>query len=264
MGPALGFALTQPAPAALAVFAALGLGFAAPFTALAFIPALIRALPKPGAWMEGLRHLLAFPMYGAAAWLAWVLAQQAGPAGLARILAAGVALAFAAWLFGVAQRRRTSGHGAIFSGVGASLSTICAIALIAAAPFPAPPAAAAPGAQVTIGTLASQPWSPQRLAELRAAKTPVLVNFTAAWCVTCQVNERVAFSAPEVRSAFRREGAVYLVADWTNRDPAIAKALDEQGRIGVPLYLYYAPGAGAPVVLPQILTPAILTDALKT
>jgi thiol:disulfide interchange protein DsbD len=263
MGPALGFALTQPAGSALAVFAALAVGFAAPFTALAFVPALTRALPKPGPWMEGLRHLLAFPMYGAAAWLAWVLALQAGASGLARILAAGVALAFAAWLFGIAQRRRAQSRGAVVSGVGACLSAICAAALVAAAPFAAAPGAASWAPEASAGTMPAQPWSSQKLAILRAAKTPVLVNFTAAWCVTCQVNERVAFSAPEVGAAFKRVGAVYLVADWTNRDPAIAKALADAGRIGVPLYLYYAPGAEAPTVLPQILTPALLVDALK-
>jgi thiol:disulfide interchange protein DsbD len=111
--------------------------------------------------------------------------------------------------------------------------------------------------------LLSEPWSPARLAALRAAGTPVLVNFTAAWCVTCQVNERVAFSTAEVTEAMKHTGTVYLVADWTNRDPAIAKALDDEGRIGVPLYLYYAKGAAAPEVLPQLLSPDIVKAAVE-
>jgi thiol:disulfide interchange protein DsbD len=125
-----------------------------------------------------------------------------------------------------------------------------------------PPAAAATSASAP-GALPAAPYSPEKLAALRAAGTPVLVNFTAAWCVTCQVNERVAFSSAEVASALKRSGAVYLVADWTNRDPVIAKALAAEGRIGVPLYLYYPPGAARPTTLPQLLTPAILASALN-
>jgi thiol:disulfide interchange protein DsbD len=262
MGPALGFALTQAPPVALAVFLALGAGFAAPFTAIALSPALTRRLPRPGAWMDGLKKALAFPMYGAAAWLAWVLSQQTGPLGLARLFTAALALALAAWLFGVMQRRRSAGEGGgLWSGAAAVASLIIALTAIAAGSFEPPPAATASAAPAP-GRLASTPYSPERLAALRASRTPVLVNFTAAWCVTCQVNERVAFASPDVASAMKKVGAVYLVADWTNRDPAIAKALAEEGRIGVPLYLYYAPGAAQPEVLPQLLTPAIIAAAL--
>jgi len=262
MGPALGFALTQPPVAALAVFLGLAVGFAAPYTAIAVSPALTRRLPRPGPWMDGLKKVLAFPMYAAAAWLLWVLAQQTGSIGLARLLAAGVALALAAWLFGVGQRRRAVGSGGLIATLAAAASFVAAIVAISFGPFE--PAAATPGppSAQTQGTLASQPWSPEKLAALRAAGTPVLVNFTAAWCVTCQVNERIAFSSGDVAQAIKAAGAVYLVADWTNRDSAIAKALADQGRIGVPLYLYYAKGAATPKVLPQLLTPAILTDAL--
>ncbi|MDB5481324.1 MAG: thiol:disulfide interchange protein [Caulobacteraceae bacterium] len=262
MGPALGFALTQPTPVALAVFLALGLGFAAPFTLLSLSPALIRALPRPGAWMDVFRKVLAFPMYGAAAWLAWVLAQQAGPAGLARMLAAAVVLAFAAWLFGLGQRRAAVGRDARAIGLeaGAALALATAVGLAAVggdtANSGAARAAAAPAG------IPSQPWSADRLAALRAAHTPVLVNFTAAWCVTCQVNERVVFSTDEVARAFRHAGAVYLVADWTRRDGAIAKALSDEGRIGVPLYLVYGADGGPPKVLPQLLTPSLVAQAL--
>ena len=261
MGPALGFALTQSPATALAVFASLAVGFAAPYTALALTPALTRRLPKPGAWMDGLKKALAFPMYGAAAWLLWVLSQQTGSLGLARLLAAGVTLALGAWLFGIGQRRRAQDGGGLWSTVGAAASLAIAIAFVSFGPFE-PPAAASTSTSAP-GALASTPYSPEKLAALRAAGTPVLVNFTAAWCVTCQVNERVAFSSAEVASALKRSRAVYLVADWTNRDPAIAKALAAEGRIGVPLYLYYPPGAATPTTLPQLLTPAILASTLN-
>jgi thiol:disulfide interchange protein DsbD len=262
MGPALGFAVTQPTLVALAVFLALGLGFAAPFTLLSLSPNLIRILPRPGRWMDAFRKVLAFPMYGAAAWLAWVLAQQAGPTGLARMLAAAVVLAFAAWLFGLGQRRAAVGRdaGAIGLEGGAAAALALAVGLAAVGGGPAG-SGAARAAAAPVG-IPSQPWSADRLAALRAAHTPVLVNFTAAWCVTCQVNERVVFSTDEVSRAFKQTGAVYLVADWTRRDGAIASALSEQGRIGVPLYLVYGADGGPPKVLPQLLTPSLVAQAL--
>jgi thiol:disulfide interchange protein len=250
MGPALGYALTQPAVFALAVFLALGVGFAAPFTLVAFTPALIRLLPRPGAWMVTFRKAMAFPMYGAAAWLAWVLAQQAGAEGLARLLAAGVVLALGGWLFGLSQQRQaSSGKAPILLG-GAALLSIVGAGVVAAAPLGA-------------SALTPQPWSAEAVAQARAQGHPVLVNFTAAWCVTCQVNERVAFSNGRVAQAFRRANAVYLVGDWTNRDAAIGQALQAQGRIGVPLYLLYDAKGDAPTVLPQLLTPQMVASALE-
>jgi thiol:disulfide interchange protein DsbD len=261
MGPALGFALTQSPGAALAVFASLAVGFAAPYTALALTPSLARRLPKPGPWMDTLKKVLAFPMYGAAAWLLWVLSQQTGPLGLARLLAAAVALAFCAWLFGIGQRKRANSGRSRWTTLGAAASLALALAFVGFGPFEPPPAAATPTAAP--GNLRSTPYSSERLAALRAAGTPVLVNFTAAWCVTCQVNERLAFSTAEVAKAMKSAGAVYMVADWTNRGPAIAQALAAEGRIGVPLYLYYPPGAAQPTTLPQLLTPAIVAGALN-
>jgi thiol:disulfide interchange protein DsbD len=260
MGPALGFALTQTAPAALAVFLALGLGFAAPFTLLAMNPALIRRLPRPGAWMDTFRKALAFPMYAAAAWLAWVLAQQAGSEGLARMLAGAVILGLAAWLFGMAQRAgaRGGGAGPLALSAGALGALALSIGLVAIGVQASTAAAGAPVA----GALPAEPWTPARLAQLRAAHRPVFVNFTAAWCVTCQVNERLAFSTGEVADALKRSGAVYLVGDWTNRDGAIAQALKSEGRIGVPLYLVYGADGAPPTVLPQLLTPSLVAGAL--
>ncbi|HEX7759817.1 MAG TPA: thioredoxin family protein, partial [Caulobacteraceae bacterium] len=265
MAGALGFALTQPEPEALAVFAFLGLGFATPFTLLAFTPALMQRLPKPGAWMAVLKKGLAFPMYGAAAWLAWVLAEQAGRGGLARILAAAVILAFAAWVYGAAQRRHVAGGRPLALYGLAGLALALSIAAIAAGRYDRPKAADRASAPVEAPAegVPSEPWSPDRVAALQAQGKPVFVNFTAAWCVTCQLNEKVAFSTGEVAAAFRRTGAVYLVADWTNRDAVIAKALADQGRVGVPLYLVYGAGGGAPKVLPQLLTPALVVDALN-
>jgi thiol:disulfide interchange protein len=260
MGPALGYALTQPPAVALGVFVALGLGFAAPFTLLAFSPTLLRRLPRPGVWMDTFKHILAFPMYAAAAWLVWVLAQQTDSEGLARVLAAGVLLALCVWLFGFAQRRRAAGGRGFVTGGLAAVALVGGVAVVAAQPFA--PHMAAGEVMTSAGAVAAEPWSPGKVAELQAAGRPIFVNFTAAWCVTCQVNERGAFASPAVARAFAKTKAAYLVADWTNRDATIAAALSDQGRIGVPLYLVYDAAGGAPHVLPQLLTPAVVVAAL--
>ncbi len=260
MGPALGYALTQPPVVALAVFVGLALGFAAPFTLIAFSPAILRRLPRPGAWMETFRHVLAFPMYAAAAWLLWVLAQQTDSEGLGRVLAAGVLLALCVWLFGFAQRRRAAGGRGFVTGGLAAASLVAGVVAVAAQPFA--PHMAAGEVMTSAGAVTAEPWSPGKVAELQATGRPIFVNFTAAWCVTCQVNERGAFSSPAVAKAFAATKAAYLVADWTNRDAAIASALADQGVIGVPLYLVYDAAGGPPHVLPQLLTPATVVAAL--
>ena len=257
MAPAIGFALTQGPVIALAIFLSLGVGLAAPFTLLAFAPVLLKLLPRPGAWMDTLKGVLAFPMYGAAAWLVWVFSQQAGTLGLAALMAAAVFAGFAAWLYGKAQGARMAGAKpwARLALAGLSMATALVLAFW---PAGAPPASA--GAR---GAIASVRFSPAKLDALRAGGTPVLLDFTAAWCVTCQVNERVALTTPEVSEAFRRTGVVYMVGDWTNRDAAIAQFLTANGRAGVPLYLMYGKGGAAPVTLPQILTPGIVVDAVN-
>ncbi len=267
MAAALGFALTQSAPAALLVFVALGLGFAAPFVAVTFIPALMRLFPKPGAWMDTFKHLLAFPMYGTAAWLLWVFTLQAGSNALALMLAGAVLVGLFAWLLGRAQ----TGGKPWVPGLAAGLAAVLAIAcLVFGARETAPaaaqiasvdqaaPAEAAPGKEA-----ASEPFTPGRLADLQAQGKPVFVNFTAAWCVTCQVNERLALGSPEVAKALADVGGVYLKADWTNHNAEIAKLLAEHGRAGVPLYLVYGAGGGAPAVLPQLLTPGAVAQAIR-
>lgn len=250
MGPALGWALTQTPAAALVVFLALGIGFAAPFVLVAFAPALLSRLPRPGPWMEVFRKALAFPMYGAAAWLAWVLAQQAGADDLAKLFAAAVVVALAAWLAGLAQRRAALGGKPLV--LTASAGVLAALA-VAAVVWP----------QDKAGELQSEPYSPARVAELRAEGRPVFVNYTAAWCVSCQVNDKVALSTHAVEQAFARHKVAYLKADWTKRDATIAAELASHGRAGVPLYLVYGTQGGDGVILPSILTPDIVVKAVE-
>jgi thiol:disulfide interchange protein DsbD len=262
MGSALGWALTQPPAAALVVFAALGVGFAAPFVLVAFAPALLDRLPRPGPWMAVFRKALAFPMYGAAAWLVWVLTLQAGATALARILAAAIVVGLAAWLAGAAQRRAAAGKPSLALIIGAALAA--AVAIFAAVgpgyadePLGAPPTPATDKAQVV-----SEPYSPQRLAELRGQGRVVFVNYTAAWCVSCQVNDRVAISTMGVAQAMKAHNVAYLKADWTRKDAAIAAELAHYGRAGVPLYLVYGAGGGEAVILPSLLTEGMLVKAL--
>jgi thiol:disulfide interchange protein DsbD len=253
MAAALGAAMTMPPAMTMAVFLALGLGLAAPYGLLGIFPGLARALPRPGAWMERLRQGLAFPMLAAAVWLVWVLAQQAGPDGVLWALAGGVVLAAGLWALGLAQRSG-AGRGAILGRAAAGAAVLLALALL-------PRLSAMPAAAADVGP-GAEPWSAARVAELRAEGRPVFVNATAAWCITCQVNERVALRAAAVQDAFAARGVAYLKADWTRGDAGITALLHEHGREGVPLYLYWAPGAAEPAVLPQLLTEGIVLGAL--
>jgi thiol:disulfide interchange protein DsbD len=248
MAAAVGAALALPPAGTLLVFAALGLGLAAPYALLGLFPGLAGRLPRPGGWMEALRQGLAFPMYGAAAWLAWVLAQQAGPDGLLLLLGGAVLIGFAAWALGLAQR----GGGR----AGRMLAAAAAIGALALLPglAAAPPAA---------GTEArADAWSATRVAALQAEGRPVFVDLTAAWCITCKVNEQLVLRSGPVQAAFAGRNLAYLVGDWTQGDPAIGALLREHGREGVPLYLLYPAGGGAPQVLPQVLTEGIVLRAL--
>ena len=255
MAPAMGYALTQPPLIVLAVFEGLALGLAAPFLLIGLVPAMARILPKPGAWMDTFKQVLAFPMYGAAAWLVWVVAQQVGPLGLAATLAGLVLIAFTAWLLG-----RTSGDGnGRTIGVGFATAALIGALVLAGVPTAPPPGTAQ-------GESADADWeayTPARLTDLRSSGTPVFVNFTAAWCITCLVNERAVLSSAAVRAALEGKGVVYMKADWTNRDPAITAALESFGRSGVPLYVLYGPD-GRPQVQPQILTPGGFLAALES
>jgi thiol:disulfide interchange protein DsbD len=256
MGAAIAAALAASPEVTLAVFAVMGLGLAAPYVLLAAIPAVARALPRPGAWMDVLKQALAFPMYGASIWLLWVISQQAGPDGVLATAAGFALVGFAAWAAGLAQSglaqsgrfRRTAWVAALAACAGAAaiLFTVST--------------AAAPETRAETGV---ERFSAARLAALRAQGRPVFVNMTAAWCVTCLVNERVALSSGAVRQAFTDRGVTYLKGDWTRQDPEITAFLRSQDRDGVPLYVMYPAGGGAPAVLPQILTEGLMLSELE-
>jgi thiol:disulfide interchange protein len=245
MGAALGAALVLPWPAALAVFAGLGLGLALPFLAIGFVPAVRRFLPKPGAWMETFRRVLSVPMFLTAIALGWVLGRQAGIEALTLALVAVLAIGVVLWIGGLRQRKgRAFGWVAL---VALALVFVGSGVLVARAPAEAKTVAAADTA-----------FTETKLASLRAEKRPVFVYFTADWCLTCKVNEKAAIETQTVRDAFAKNRVAVLVGDWTDGDPVMGRFIQAHNRAGVPLYLYYAPGAAEPTVLPQVLTPGLL------
>ncbi|HVI98771.1 MAG TPA: protein-disulfide reductase DsbD domain-containing protein [Sphingomonas sp.] len=250
MGAALGAALVLPVPAALAVFGGLGLGLALPFLLLGFVPALRRMLPRPGAWMRTFERILSVPMFLTALALLWVLSRQVGKAGIALGIIAALVLGALLWLAGRRQARGFAG-GAI-----AALALVGVGAAGAAAVTRLPHAAAAPVA-------GAEPFSEAKLADLRKAGRPVFAYFTADWCLTCKVNEKVAIETDTVRDAFERHHVAMLVGDWTDGDPVLGRFIEAHNRAGVPLYLYYAPGAAEPKVLPQVLTPGMLAGLVE-
>ena len=249
MGAAMGAALILPWPAALALFAGLGFGLALPFLLLAYLPALRTRLPRPGPWMATFQKILSVPMFLTALGLAWLLGQQRGVAGMTIGLGTALGLALLLWWLGVRQHRGRRG-GAI-AAIGAALLLGSGITLL---PLRAPAMAKADSGAI--------PFDEARLASLRAAQKPVFLYFTADWCLTCKANEAAAIDRAETRAAFAKAGVTVMVGDWTNADPAITRFLEAQGRSGVPLYLFYAPGKQA-LVLPQLLTPATLTDLVR-
>ena len=251
MAAAIGAALAMPPLATLAVFGAIGLGLALPYALLGVFPGLARILPRPGAWMDRLKQFLAFPMYLAAAWLVWVLAQQAGPDGTLMVLVGGVLIGLAAWALGLAQQ----GPGRRWFLGGAALSLLAALALL-------PMLRPVSGAGATASAQLGEPWTAARLDALRGEGRPVFVNLTAAWCISCKVNERVALDTTAVRAAFAAANVTVLTGDWTNGEPAITAMLRAHGRDGVPLYLLYPAGGGAPAMLPQILTEGMVLQAI--
>ena len=259
MAAAVGAALTQSAAMALIIFACLGFGLSLPYLVLSFAPWLRRSLPKPGAWMDTLKQIFAFPMYASAAWLLWVLAQQTSSLGLAAALAGTVLLGLAAWAYQKSKEGGTLGHKT------AVITAVVAVVLAAVLPSRIAQVAVAQACGAALGTPADgwQPYDAARLAEITASGRPVLVNFTASWCLTCLVNERNAFADSAVQEIFRGKAVTLMKGDWTNRDPAITQALAAFGRGGVPLYLVYnaKPGTHEPLVLPQLLTPTIVQRA---
>lgn len=268
MGAAIAAALVAPPAVLMSVFLAMGLGLAAPYVMLATVPHMAEALPRPGRWMEITKQALAFPMYGAAAWLLWVVSQEAGPGGVLATAAGLVLLGLAAWAMGLAQslghdgadRAKNPGQARRIAQSVALAACLAALAVLSGIAV-APPAA--PGTQA-LGEAGTESFSDSRLAALRAAGKPVFVNMTAAWCITCLLNERVALGPSTVHDAFAARGVTYMKGDWTRQDPAITAFLHAHQRDGVPLYVYYPPG-GAPQVLPQILTEgAVLAEIGKS
>ncbi len=251
MAGALGAALTLPPLAAMAIFLALGIGLALPFLLLSVFPHLVRRMPKPGVWMQRLKEILAFPMFAAALWLLWVVAQQLGALGLAWNLAALFWVGLAAWAWRFVQFRAGS-YRLLF---GAAVLLVLGALLYQGAQD----RVSAPMSHA--GSIA---FSAAEIEKLRAAGTPVFVDATAAWCLTCKVNERSSLNDEAVKQAFAAKGVVSMVADWTRENPAITEFLADFGRNGVPLYVYYPPQGKPALILPQLLTPRIVLDALES
>lgn len=249
MGAALGFALTQPALVSLSVFVALGLGMALPLLLLCYVPALVRHLPRPGAWMETLKQVLAFPLYLTAIWLLWVLGRQAGTDAIIALCLGALAIAFAGWL---GTRSFSSGAG-LWSQRALVLSAWAAALIL---PWQS--------LNESVETDRWEPYSANRLAELRAQDRPVFVNLTADWCLTCLANERVTLDTDRIKAAFDQHNVATLKGDWTNRDPAITRLLEDYDRSGVPLYLWFPAGHSGPgEVLPQLLRKKHLLQAIE-
>jgi thiol:disulfide interchange protein/DsbC/DsbD-like thiol-disulfide interchange protein len=255
MGAALGYALVQPAVIGMLVFTALGAGLALPFVILTGAPQLLRFLPRSGPWLETLKQAFAFPLYATVVWLLWVLGQQAGIDAVAMVLLAMIVLAIGAWMWnrGVRlDRLRTRVGAAVFIFVAVAGTLY---------------AATRPTARETVASAASpdwEPWSAERVRELRSDGRAVFIDFTAAWCLSCQVNERIALNTDAVRRAFRAGNVALLRADWTSRDSAITNVLASFGRSGVPLYVLYPAGkGGTAVILPAVLSPRLVVSALR-
>ena len=251
MGAALGYALAQSAAVTFAVFTALALGLAVPYVALTFQPTWTRLLPRPGAWMEVLRQAVSVPIFATAIWLAWVLVRGYGADMLLALLSSFLLLAIAGWFLGRWPAKR-------WSAAVAALILITVITLSAIAPRKLT-AAPTSTSQAQGGW---QPWSPQAVAGYQAQGRPVLVDFTASWCLSCQVNERVALEQPSVQKAFQDANVALLKADWTRGDDSITQTLAALGRSGVPAYALYTPGQTQPQMLPEALTPGIVIDAI--
>ena len=251
LGAALGAVMSQPAPAVVAVFLAMGFGMALPFLVLSFVPGLHRLLPKPGKWMDTLKQFFAFPMFLTAAWLLSVLADLAGAGAVGWTLAGATAIGFAVWI----------GRGA-----GPARRAAAIAALIAAFALPAVQAnvpAASAGGEPSVPSYAEAAWSPAQVDVLLAEGRPVFVDFTASWCASCQVNKLTTLDTKRVKAAFDAADVAFLVADFTQKDPAIADELKRRGRAGVPMYLWYPAGSREPQILPELLTQELVIGLVE-
>jgi thiol:disulfide interchange protein DsbD len=250
MGTALAYAFVAPAAGAMLVFLFLGLGLALPFLLIGFIPALSRLLPRPGAWMDTLKRVLAFPMFLTAVWLVWVLAHQRGADAVGLVLTAAVLLAMTLWWF---ERSRHRGPPAKMFTIVLAILTVLPLYLLAHVQ----PVSAVPAQEAGV-----VPFSPQKLAVLRQSGTPVFVDMTADWCITCKANEHAVLDTAAFRDLLRSTGTVYMKGDWTNVDPDISAFLQEYHSPGVPLYVVFAKGSSTGKVLPQVLTLTLMQQQL--
>jgi thiol:disulfide interchange protein DsbD len=259
LGASVGFTLSQSAPIALLVFVAIAVGLALPVSLLSFFPALLRYLPKPGAWMDTFKQVMAFPLYGTVVWLVWILGAQTGNDGVAALLAGLTVLALAGWVYGRMQTRKPVAAIAVGLALGAVGLWFAWTGASAVAPTPEPAAGSAASSASPSDWV---PFSTERIAALRNDGKSVFVDFTATWCITCQVNNRVALNDEAVVAQMKTRNVVRMKADWTRKDPAITAALAAFGRNGVPLYVLYPP-RGEPVILPELLTPTLVLDAIS-
>jgi thiol:disulfide interchange protein/DsbC/DsbD-like thiol-disulfide interchange protein len=273
MGAALGFALTLSAAGSLLIFTSLALGMAAPYVVLSLAPALLRYLPRPGAWMVTFKQALSFPLFATAAWLIWVFGHQTGVDGVLRLLLGLTLLAMAAWCWGRWGSALSASRAyRLTGGAAAAALLLVGVALaLGSAPLPAAgvglgstTATAPSGAKSEGASIQWEEYSAEAVSRHREAGRTVFIDFTAAWCLTCKVNERVALNVSEVVALVEDLDIAMLKADWTTRDPAITRALSEFGRSGLPLYVVYSPDPfAAPRLLPEVLTPAIVMRALR-
>jgi thiol:disulfide interchange protein DsbD len=269
LAPALGAALALSAVESLVVFTAIAVGLSAPYLLLSLFPSAVKVLPRPGAWMETFKQLMAFPLYATVGWLVWVLAAQTAgdDYGLLMILFAFVLVAMAAWAYG----RFGQAHGKPSRQRWGTAAALALLVAGVALGWPQPPPAvgsSSTGAGGASGkgayAVAWQPWSPEAVAAAQAAGRTIYVDFTARWCATCQTNKAAVFSSSEVLAELARRDVLLLKADWTNKDPRITQELAKFQRSAVPFNLLYHPGQAAPRVLPELLTPGIVLDALRS
>ncbi|MBD3409168.1 MAG: DUF255 domain-containing protein, partial [Ignavibacteriales bacterium] len=260
MGSALGFALAQPAWVSMAVFTSLGLGMAFPYLLLSIFPRWLAYMPKPGAWMDALKQGMGFLLLGTVVWLLWTLGAQGGPNAISVALLALLVTGVAAWIYGrwgaLERKRRTRAAASAIAGALLIVALVFGFGAVGTFTRAVSTTNAADG-------IRWEPFSPERLAELRQAGEPVFIDFTAQWCLSCQVNEQTALADADVVEAFERKGIVALKADWTKRDETIARALEGYGRNSVPLYVLYDVHAEKPDFLPEILTAGVVLDAIE-
>jgi thiol:disulfide interchange protein DsbD len=260
MGVAIGYALAQPPWVSFLVFTALGVGLAVPYLVLAFQPAWTRILPRPGAWMEVLKQATTIPIFATVIWLVWLFTMSTNASALAGLLLAFLLLGIAGWVLGRWPAQRLPLLAALLV-----MAVAVAAPIYAARRFAAPVQAAE---SIAASTNASsprnwQPFTPSIVASYQAQGRPVLVDFTAAWCLSCQVNEKVVLDRPDVEARLHASGIALVRADWTHHDDDIAQALAQLGRSGVPAYALYPANAGEPpVLLPEVLTTGIVYDAV--